>query len=185
MDETDPEQDFVMGILEPHFASIASIYDEAVALYNSGTTPQARADHDNRAALGSIYCHAWKGYQREFMDRPGFHFMELRGLRLLNISDKVVIRAKRVDANGHHVNSDTLQQQRFDRQFPLTGLPPAAVRVVVGYELDPAFSTVERVIVRRSLGRWVSQIVNVEGSFRWNDITPVELPFRAGRRAAR
>lgn len=181
MDEVDPEQQAVMDVLEPYFARITQIYDAAVALYNSDVTPRARADHDNRAALSAIYRHAWKGLEREFVDEPGFHFMEIRGLSLLNIRDTVVGRTKKVNSNGRHVNSDTAQQRDFDRQLPLPGISPAAIRVVIGYELDPAISKVERVIVRRPLGRWVSQIVCIDGEYAWEDITPAELPLRAGR----
>lgn len=184
MDDTEAEQQHVMGTLEPHFSKIISIFDDALALYNSDVTPRARAEHDNRAASSAVYRHVWMGFQREFGDAEGFHFAELRGLHYANMRDAVVFRAKKVDANGRHVNSQTKQQRDFDRQLPLPGLPPAAVRIVIGYEPDPAFSTVERVIVRRPMGRWVSQIVDTGEACSWVDITPVELPFAVGRRKA-
>lgn len=181
MDEENPEQQAVMSLLEPYFERVTRVYEAAVALYNSDVTPRARADHDNRAALGAIYRHAWKGLEREFIDEPGFHFFDLRGLLLLNIRDQIVGRTKRVNGNGRHVNADTRQQKDFDRQLPLPGIPPAAVRVVIGYELDIAMSKVERVIVRRPSpsGRWVAQIVCLDEQFVWEDITPAELPLRA------
>lgn len=181
MEEIDPEQQAVMTVLEPYFERFSRTYHEAVALYNSDVTPRARADHDNRAALAAIYRHSWKGLEREFLDELGFHFIETRGLFLLNIRDLVVGRAKRVDANGRHVNADTEQQRNFDRQLPLPGIPPRAVRVVIGYELDIAFEKVERVIVRRPApaGRWIAQIVYIEDRYVWEDITPAELPFAA------
>jgi hypothetical protein len=106
----------------------------------------------------------------------------VRGLHLLNVHDKVLIRAKKVDENGRHRNSDTAQQRAFDAQEDLPGLPPAAARLVIGYQPDPAFSEVERVIVRRPLGRWVSQILETDETATWEDITPVELPFGTIRR---
>lgn len=183
-EEFEVEQQRVMGALEPYFDRITDIYSSAVDLYNSETSPRARAEHDTRAALCAIYSHAWKGYLREFGDEAGFHFMTVRGLNLLNIGDVVVARAKRVDANGRHANHDSRQQKDFDRQRDIPGLPPAAVRVVVGYELDPAFSKVERVIVRRPLGQWVAQIVTVEDTMVWQDITPARFAFWPGRGAA-
>jgi hypothetical protein len=182
VEEVDPEQQFVMDLLEPYFAPITRVYEAAIALYNSDVSPRARADHDNRAALSAIYRHAWKGLEREFVEEPGFHFLTVRNLHLLNIRDLVVGRTKRVNSNGRHVNNDTQQQRDFDRQLALPGIPPAAIRVVIGYELDLAMSKVERVIVRRPspAGRWVSQIVHVDGAYTWEDITPAELPLRAG-----
>jgi hypothetical protein len=182
MDEFSEEQEMAMAVLEPHFATLTEIYSSAVDLYNEGTSARIRAEHTSRAALNSIYALVWKGYQREFGDLPGHHLLDMRGLNVLNIADKVVVRAKRVDANGRHRNNITKQQRDFDRQLPLAGLPPEAVRLVIGYELDPAYSTVERVIVRHTMGSWVSQIVVVDESYHWEDITPVRLPLRGGLR---
>ena len=182
MDEFEEQQAMAMAVLEPQFATVIRIYQSAVDLYNEGTSPRIRAEHDSRAALNSIYALVWKGYQREFGDIPGFHLLNMRGLNVLNIADKVVVRAKKVDANGRHVNNVTQQQKDFDRQLPLAGLPPEAVRLVIGYELDPAYSTVERVIVRHTMGDWVSQIVAVDDVFHWEDITPARLPLVGGRR---
>lgn len=178
-DNWQREQMEVMAVLEPYFPKISGIYDSAVQLYNEGTTPQARADHDSRAALSAIYRHAWMGYQRELADQAGFHFLIVRGLHVLNVRDKVVLRAKRVDENGLHVNNQTPQQRQFDRQQPIPGLPAEAVRIVVGYQLDPAFSMVERVIVRSPSSRWAAQIVVVENAYAWEDITPARLPLTA------
>ena len=182
MDEFEKQQVIAMAVLEPQFATVTDIYQSAVDLYNEGTSPRVRAEHDSRAALNSIYALVWKGYQREFGDRSGFHLLNMRGLNVLNIADKVVVRAKKVDANGRHVNHVSQQQKDFDRQLPLAGLPPEAVRLVIGYELDPAYSTVERVIVRHTMGDWVSQIVVVDDVYHWEDITPARLPLAGGRR---
>jgi hypothetical protein len=182
MDGFEEQQAMAMAVLELHFAAVTDIYRSAVDLYNEGTAPRIRAEHDSRAALNSIYALAWKGYEREFGDITGLHLLNVRGLKVLNIADKVVVRAKRVDANGHHVNNRTKQQGDFDRQMPLLNLPSEAVRLVIGYELDPAFSTVERIIVRHTMGEWVSQIVTVDEQYHWEDITPVRLPLQGGRR---
>jgi hypothetical protein len=183
VEDFEEEQARVMKILEPDFATFHQIYGDAVALYNEGTAARIRAEHDSRAALNSIWSLVWKGYEREFGERSGFHLLNVRNLKILNIGDQVVVRAKRVDANGHHVNNRTQQQKDFDNQLPLEGLPPAAVRLVIGYELDPAYSTVERVIVRHTMGHWVSQIVSFEDEYEWEDITPARLPLRGGGRA--
>lgn len=182
MDEFEEQQAMAMAVIEPHFATVTGIYQSAVDLYNEGTSPRIRAEHDSRAALNSIYALVWKGYLREFGEMSGFHLLNMRGLNVLNIADKVVARAKRVDANGRHVNAVTQQQKDFDRQLPLVGLPPQAVRLVIGYELDPAYSTVERVIVRHTMGDWISQIVAVDEVYHWENITPDRLPLQGGRR---
>lgn len=182
MDEFEEQQTMAMAVLEPQFAILTDIYRSAVDLYNEGTSPRIRAEHTSRAALNSIYSLVWKGYEREFGEMPGFHLLNVRGLNVLNIGDQLVVRAKKVDANGRHMNNPTQQQKDFDRQVQLEGLPPEAVRLVVGYELDPAYSTVERVIVRHPMGSWVSQIVTIDDVYLWEDITPSRLPLRGGAR---
>lgn len=181
MDENE-EQAAAMAVLAPYLATFNDIYKTAVDLYNEGTSPRVRAEHDSRAALNSIYALSWKGYEREFGERAGLHLLNVRGLKVLNIADKVVVRAKKVDANGRHVNNSTKQQRDFDRQIPLLDLPPAAVRLVIGYELDPAYSMVERVIIRHTQGDWLSQIVIVDDVCHWEDITPIRLPLQGGRK---
>jgi hypothetical protein len=182
-DNIQENQQSVMAVLEPYFSKISEIYESAVRLYNEATTAQARADHDSRAALSAIYRHAWMGYQRELGEQAGFHFLKVRGLHVLNIRDKVVLRAKRVDENGLHVNNQTEQQRNFDRQRPIPGLPEEASRIVVGYQLDPAFSAVERVIVRNPATGWAAQVVVADDIYAWNDITPIQLPLQMKKAA--
>lgn len=186
MDDADSDQQNVMAVLAPFLPRLHAIFPAALNLYNQEVGPQARAEHNTRAIANAVWCHAWAGFRREFMDEPGFHFLERRGLEVLNIRDELVLRAKKVDENGRHQNADTRQQREFDAQLPLEGLPPAAIRVIIGYQPDEAFSVVERVTVRRPRGLWVSQIVDVDEAAeepqRWIDITPLDL-FRR-RRAA-
>jgi hypothetical protein len=184
MDDIDADQQHVMGLLEPHLARMYPIFGAALDLYNGEVSAKARADHDTRAICSAVYCHAWKAFEREFIDEPGFNFLNARGLNVLNIRDEVVLRVKKVDENGRHQNATTAQQRAFDAQMDLPDIPPAGIRIVMGYQPDEAFSMVERVIVRRPLKRWVSQITEVGEACQWVDITPVELPF-APRRAAK
>lgn len=180
MEDIDPDQERIMGLLEPYLRRIYPIFPAAVDLYNSEVTPLARADHDIRAISSVTWCHVWEGFKREFMDEPGFNFLDFRGLHVLNIRDELVVRGKKVDEEGRHRNAKTAQQKKFDSQQPLPGLPPAASRVVIGYQPDIAFSCVERVTVRRPKGRWVSQIIEHADAFSWVDITPAELPLAEG-----
>jgi len=185
MDDLDPEQKHVMELLEADLSRIYPIFENALALYNSEITAKARAEHDDTAAAKAMHCHVWAGFQRAFLDEPGYTFLEVRGLKVLNIRDQVVLRAKKVDVNGRHRNADTAQQRAFDAQEDIPGMPPAATRVVIGYQPDIAFSEVERVIIRRPKGLWVSQIVDVDEDIQWVDITPVELPLQSGERRAK
>lgn len=178
MDEFDADQARVMALLEPHLHRMFPIFGAAVDLHNSDTSPKARADLTSSAIAHNVTCHAWAGFEREFTDEPGFHFLNVRGLNILNIRDEVVIRVKKVDENGRHQNADTAQQRAFDGREDLPGIPPAATRVVMGYQPDQAFSEVVRVTVRRPQARWVAQVVLIDDACSWVDITPVGLPFQ-------
>lgn len=184
MDEIDPDQHAIMAKLEPYLPRVFPLFPSALRMYIEEYPSNIRAEHDDRTAMSAVYCHIWKGFQREFIDEPGFRFLTVRGLELLNINDELVIRAKKVDANGRHRNSDTVQQRNFDEQIELPGLPPAAARLVVGYQPDIAFTEVERVLIRRPKGSWVSQILEPPAETSWVDITPARLPFEPVKRTA-
>lgn len=185
MDELDSDQAAIMAKLEPFLPRVFPLFSSAMRMYVEGYPPNIRAEHDDRAAMSAVYCHIWKGFQREFVDEPGFTFLNVRGLELLNIYDEIVIRAKKVDANGRHRNSDTEQQRNFDAQIDLPGLPPEADRLVVGYQPDIAFTEVERVLIRRPKGDWISQILEPSADDSWVDITPARLPFAQVKVASR
>lgn len=186
MDATNEEQERVMTLLEPIMNEIHAIFPAALNRYNE-IDPAIRSEHENRTVANCIRDHALLGFQTAFEGRRGFHFLDVRGLELLNIRDEVLIRIKKVDANGKHSNYQTAQQKAFDsygENENLVGLPSEAVRIVVGYQPDLAYSEIERVIVRQTKGDWVSQINAEDGHAAWVDITPAQLPFANTRHAS-
>jgi hypothetical protein len=87
---------------------------------------------------------------------------------------------KKVNEHGaSRSNQSTAQARNFDRQLSLPGVPPAATRLTFGYEPDPAFSRIERVIVSCPLGAtilWAAQVVVLDSAHaNWVDITPRRL----------
>jgi hypothetical protein len=117
---------------------------------------------------------------RRFIDQPGVNFVDSRGLHLLNYEDKAVLRAKKVNGLGQHTNYPTQQQQDFNDEMPLPGLPESAVRLIAGYQLDPIGASIERVMIVRRIGGdvvWTAQVVPAaEGQVAWHDITPDRIP---------
>jgi hypothetical protein len=177
MDDFAPDQNAVMDLLGPYLSRIQPIFSGAVDLYNSEVSARARAIHSGSAVAHVVNDHAWALFEAEFGEESGFHFLNIRNLKLLNIRDELLIRAKKVDENGRHQNADTAQQRAFDAMDDIPGLPPAATRIVIGYQPDEAFSEVVRVTVRRACARWVAQIVEIDDAYSWIDITPAELPL--------
>ena len=180
----DQEQEQVMAILEPHIGEIHQIFTSAVDKYNE-IDPAARAEHEDRTAASCVRDYAWMGFKTSFTYTAGFHFLDIRGLNVLNIEDKVVIRVKKVDSEGRHRNYQTQQQKDFDGQHDLDGLPSEALRIVVGYQPDVAMESVERVTVRRPKGNWVSQLNESGQESSWVDITPAQLPLTRKKRASK
>jgi hypothetical protein len=120
-----------------------------------------------------------------FAEEPGVHFINIRGLEIMNIRDQIILRPKKVNEHGRHSNHSSAQQRAYDNQLDIPGLPPAAQRLIFGYELDPACSSIVRVIVRRPKGRWITQVNEPSAETRWTDITPAELPLRGDTPARR
>jgi len=181
----DEVQGRVMGTLEPHFGRIYPIFKIALSVYRDEYPSGVRVEHSDRTTASAIYDHVFAGFQREFMGEVGFTFLNVRGLMLLNIRDAIVARFKKVNEDGIHRNLQTKQQKDFDRQADIPGLPPAATRIVLGYQPDAAMSLVERVTVREPYNNWVAQIVETDAEYTWEDITPAKLALthEGGRRA--
>jgi hypothetical protein len=168
-----------MGMLEPFLPRIAGCVRRGFDKYQEYPT-EFRADHDNRAAASCVHAHILTGVSAEFIDVPGAVVLNARGLRVLNIRDRVVGRFKRVNEEGRSRSYPTMQLQKFDKQLPLPAIPTAAARVTFGYEPDLAFSEIIRVVVSCPLGSsilWCAQIeINESGAATWRDITPRRLP---------
>jgi hypothetical protein len=173
------EQDDVMAFLKPWLARIYAPFTRSMALYNGEYPSKVRAEHTDSAAAHNVHCHIVPEFEREFDSEPGFHFLKIRGFRVLNIKDRIVARWKKVNEEGLHRNHDSEQQRIFDAQEQLPELPAAALRVTFGYEPDPAFSQCQRVMVARPQGKeivWAAQIIEDGGACSWQDITPARLP---------
>lgn len=141
--------------------------------------PEFTAEYDDSVAAQVIRRHAWTEIVRRFDGHKGVNFRRLRGLNLLLYKDETVWRFKKVDASGRHANYQTSQQQDFDDQLDLPGIPAKAIRLTSGYQPDEAGQEIERIIIARPMGRqieWASQVNVANGTASWEDITPARLP---------
>lgn len=169
------EKNEVMAFLEPWFGRIQRPFHVAMKLYNDDYPSKIRVDHNDSVAAQNVHSHIISEFEKEFANQSGCQILDVRGLKVLNIRDRIVARMKKVDSEGRHRNADTKQQRDFDRQMQLPGLPEAALRLTFGYEPDLAFSICERIIIARPQGKstvWNAQIVEEEGKIIWVDITP-------------
>jgi len=178
--EPDLDMETTMAVLGPHLPALHGCILRGFARYQEEYPSVVRAEHDNRAAAACVYAHIATEVTATFEEVPQATMLDVRGLRVLNINDQVVIRFKKVDETGRSVSYPTMQARSFDRQLPLPNVPVAAVRLTVGYEPDLAFSEIVRVVVACPLGKgiyWCTQINSEEnGSATWVDITPQRFP---------
>lgn len=182
------EQTRCMDALEPLLTGIVGAFDEAMAMYHREYSAAARADHTDSCAAHAVQNHVVANLERKFSEAPGVHFLTVRGMRVMNVGDILVASMKKLDSDGRHRNHDSQQQRDFDAQKPLPDIPPAAVRLRIGYEPDVAFTDVERVLIARPQGKsvvWQSQIIDGAEGCSWVDITPQKLPGFRDHKARR
>lgn len=178
--DRDADQEQAMETAMPILPTLHLILNEAVAFYfsNEEYSDRARAEHTDRAMANCIYSHAEKGMLRAAETVEGLHAINVRGLHVLNHRDLTLARFKKVKPNGKHSNYQTKQQQDYDDQLTLPGIPEPAYRLTAGYQMDASGSFLERVIIARPIGRtifWTSQVTVLEGVASWVDITPRKL----------
>lgn len=174
--DREADQNDAMEALAPILQTIHGILEESVAFYFSDAySVAARAEHNDRATANCIYSHAEKRMIESTDMVAGLHAIRLRGLVVLNYHDRALARFKKVKSNGRHSNYQTKQQQDYDDQKTLPGIPEPAFRLTAGYELDPSGTTLERIMIARPMGRgvlWTAQVTINDGVAAWHDITP-------------
>jgi hypothetical protein len=166
----------VMDGLEPVLDLLNAIPRDAVAKYQEYPAAM-RIDHTGRTAANCVYAHMEAGAVR-LEEVPGIVHRDVRGLKVWLYKDLAVLRFKRMDEEGRFRRYPTTQAKDYDRNAPIPGLPLPAVRLAVGYVLDPTATSVLRVQVARPSGReidWCAAIVPAEdraaGDPSWVDVT--------------
>ncbi len=175
-----------MAVLQPYLSVLTASVRRAFTTYQDLYPDRVKAAHDNTAAAKNVHRHVLEEVELAIIDLSGLAMVDARGLMVLNIHDRLIIRFKKMDEEGRSASYPTQQQRDFDRQLPLPGLPMAATRLTFGYEPDLAFSAIVRVLAACPLGprtHWCVQVNEEEpGVASWVDITPRRLPGTEGFR---
>lgn len=190
----DREMDLetALGRLSPWLHDLHDIVQHGFSRYR-GYPADILTEHDPRARAACVFCHMWSEAERRFADgaRSAAAIVRVRGLSLVGFGDTALVRFKKMDEDGNTRNYPTPQAEAFDAQEKIEGLPPAAVRLSVGYLANPTFTAIERVILSKPNGEsaeW-SAAIDPAATPAFVDITP-EPRFgpdywRPGRRARR
>lgn len=160
---------------------LREFYDawHAAALKYAEYPKDLAAEHDDTAAAVCVRRHMFHEVMRRFDDRPRCVIRDIRGLKVLIYKDTQVWRFKKLNWAGRHSNYQTQQQEDFDDQWPLKGIPEEATRLTSGYMLDATGQVMERIVVSRVLGRdvlWVAQTTILDDQMEVQDITPARMP---------
>jgi len=142
-----------------------------------GYNPADILEHDGRAAAACTYCHMYEEAIRRWSAKPGVKQFDIRGRKVWAIGSGVLVRLKKTDEDGRSRNYPTRQDRAYDRGASLPGLPDPAVRVTVGYLLNPTQTEIVRVQVSKPRGKeidWCAAIVPAAEAVnqrRWTDVT--------------
>lgn len=166
----------VMVKVEPHLDLWDAVVRHGHAVYQS-YPPEIAIDFDASTQAHCTYRHILAEAFRAFEGNT-LHF-DIRGLKLwLFEQAEVVIRLKKMDADGRSSNFPTRQALAFDRGAELPGLPSGPTRLTVGYLLDETGSSCLRTQVSLPVGRgvgWCAAIVptqdRLEAEPIWVDVT--------------
>jgi hypothetical protein len=177
--DRETDQKNAMEAAGPILSAIHGILDESVSFYfGEDYSVAARAQHNQRAMANCIYAHAEKRMLAAAEQITGLHPLRVNGLVVLNYRDQAIARFKKVNSQGKHSNYQTQQQQDYDDQKTIPGLPEPAYRLTAGYLLDASGTGLERIMIARPLGQtifWTAQVTIIEGVANWEDITPRRL----------
>ena len=86
-----------------------------------------------------------------FGNEGGVRIMDVNGLFLLNFSDRVLLRFKKLNEDKMPSNLPTLQAIEWFEQLSLPDMPEA-IRIVAGYELNSLQTDIKAVYITCTAG---------------------------------
>jgi len=103
----------------------------------SDYSPEFRLEHSGRSAANIRYDHMLAEADRRWVGRKGMVAKDIQGLKVWIAGPDAVVRFKKMTEDGRSRNYPTQQEKDYDRGETFPELPPPAVRLTVGYFLDP------------------------------------------------
>jgi len=133
-----PMTDVMAAIGDDQLSTFDEILRAGHQKFCKSISSDARKELDSRAQAASTYCHIVAEAERRFDGQKKIRFIDIGGLKLWLFEDSdTVVSFKKMSKNGKISSYGTKQQQNFDAQLPLEGLPIPPTRLRVGYLLDP------------------------------------------------
>jgi hypothetical protein len=118
--------------------------------------PAMRVRLSPRARANLIYDFVLFRAREYFASSREVEILERRGLFLFGVAGKVLLRFKKLDKRLRHSNIPTRQQIELSLQRELPGMPPRAVSLIVGYQLDLTQTSIAAMFITYPNGRRIA-----------------------------
>ncbi len=161
-------------ILRPYLETIRRVIVGAWADYEI-QYKDVRHIHSITCRANIIHSHMVDRARKEFEGVEGVHVMEIDGLFLLSIQNRLVVRFKKLDNEMKSRNFPTDRQLDYLAQYDCPGIP-AATRLEAGYQENFLQTGIRSVLITCPRGRKVDWYIELQEPPVTN---VVELPVNA------
>lgn len=131
-------EDEARKILEPYLTTLVNCIKAPWQKWErlNEIAPDLRFPLTARTRACFIYDHICYEIKHQFAGISHATIDDHRGFLLLNIENLLLVRFKKLNSSYQSSNITTDQQNRYNCQLELPGIPNAAARVTAGYLLD-------------------------------------------------
>ena len=142
-------------ILEPHLSTLSNCLKIAWQQWESfdQKAPELRFPLAPRTRACFIYDHICHEIKHQFEGKSGVTIDDKPGFLLLNIENLLLIRFKKLNTASQGNNIPTIQQNIYNLQLELPGIPNSAARITIGYLLDKVQTAIKDIRVTFPVGR--------------------------------
>lgn len=169
--------DQALELLAPYLPDVAACLNAGWRRWRElcETLPEVGLEMSKRGRAAIVYDATAAEARRRFRNKPGINLIDTGGLFLVDFEGQLTLRFKKFGRGLLTSNIPTRQQQLFDWQQPLPGMPAKSTQVVAGYLLDSLEVRVARQAITCREGpalRWAFDIPDF-------DEQPLPLPAPA------
>jgi hypothetical protein len=141
--------DEAQELLAPHLNDLAECIFEGWNRWNDLAASNASLSYPltSRSRATYVNDHMWNAVKTKFASAQDVQVVETAsGLRTLLISDRLTLRFKKLDGRLRPSNIPTRQQEIFESQLTLDGLPEVT-RLTIGYILNRVQTEIDKIAI--------------------------------------